>query len=793
MARPSHFAESPDGKPLVLPPRLMRRVQVARAALWLERASPRLAAAVAAGGLFVALALLGVWAVVPGLVRWLCLLAVCAFMFWTLWRLWRGVEWPSLRQGLALVEARSALPRGQLDLLNDRPAVADGAGPFSGHLWERGQADAALAARRARMPLPRLDVVSADRWGLGALVVLGLILGMLVAGKDARWRISDALSPYITSLAGVTVEIAVTPPPYTGRPVAFHTVAGDGRIALSMQAGSTMRLVARGTGKQLSLSPAEGDRLTFQDVADGQSVSTKVASGGIWRVRQGLRTVAVLDITLVPDRAPRVALTGEPALTATQALRLPYRIADDFGPTRWFFEVTRQDETRTFTPSAPPQQGEGVLYMDFTPDPWAGETVQLRLVAVDAAGNRGASETLNLRLPERRFNHPFAKRIIAIRKELLAQPSARALVGKKLTQAASEIGAYNGDFSVFTGLRSAFWRLRYDREDPRGWSVARVLWDVAVAVEEGDRGRQLQDLRRSLDELAARMGQASEAEMSQLSDQLLQTLAAYLSQMMTEAPPMSAADADMSGNMRTIDAGTLGDLLSDLRERMAAGDEAGARRALETLRALVENLRAPGGMGNNGPSAIDQAMSGLRNLETQQREVLGDTIGAGLSNALGGGKEALQGLGQTQSQLSRQAGILAGQLKAAGASAPGALEEAQAAMTAAADALSQGQVETALQAQSRAMDALADAQEALQAQAQAAAQSQGGRSGGMQGNSLDPLGRFSGGGLGPEFRLPDAGERRMVDAIRSELEEKAADPRRSAAERDYYLRLLRQF
>lgn len=793
MARPSHFAESPDGKPLVLPTRLMRRVQVARAALWLERASPRLAAAVAAGGLFVALALLGVWAVVPGLVRWLCLLAVCAFMFWTLWRLWRGVEWPSLRQGLALVEARSALPRGQLDLLNDRPAVADGAGPFSGHLWERGQADAALAARRARMPLPRLDVVSADRWGLGALVVLGLILGMLVAGKDARWRISDALSPYITSLAGVTVEIAVTPPPYTGRPVAFHTVAGDGRIALSVQAGSTMRLVARGTGKQLSLSPAEGDRLTFQDVADGQSVSTKVASGGIWRVRQGLRTVAVLDITLVPDRAPRVALTGEPALTATQALRLPYRIADDFGPTRWFFEVTRQDETRTFTPSAPPQQGEGVLYMDFTPDPWAGETVQLRLVAVDAAGNRGASETLNLRLPERRFNHPFAKRIIAIRKELLAQPSARALVGKKLTQAASEIGAYNGDFSVFTGLRSAFWRLRYDREDPRGWSVARVLWDVAVAVEEGDRGRQLQDLRRSLDELAARMGQASEAEMSQLSDQLLQTLAAYLSQMMTEAPPMSAADADMSGNMRTIDAGTLGDLLSDLRERMAAGDEAGARRALETLRALVENLRAPGGMGNNGPSAIDQAMSGLRNLETQQREVLGDTIGAGLSNALGGGKEALQGLGQTQSQLSRQAGILAGQLKAAGASAPGALEEAQAAMTAAADALSQGQVETALQAQSRAMDALADAQEALQAQAQAAAQSQGGRSGGMQGNSLDPLGRFSGGGLGPEFRLPDAGERRMVDAIRSELEEKAADPRRSAAERDYYLRLLRQF
>ena len=793
MARPSHFAESPDGKDITLPPWLVRRVQIARAALWLERASPRLAAAVAAGGLFVALALLGVWAVVPGLVRWLCLLAVSIFMFWTLWRLWREIEWPSLRQGLALVEARSALPRGLLDLLNDRPATVQEEDPLSGQLWERAQADASIAARRARLPLPRLDVVSADRWGLGALVVLGLILGTLVAGKDARWRISDALSPYITSLAGVTVEIAVTPPPYTGRPVAFHTVAGDGRIAFPAYAGSTMRLVARGTDRQLSLSPAEGDRLAFQQVADGQSVSTKVAAGGVWRVRQGLRTVAVLDITLVPDKAPRVALTGEPALTATQALRLPYRISDDFGPTRWFFEVTREEETRTFTPSAPPQQGEGVLYMDFTPDPWAGETVQLRLVAVDAAGNRGASEALNLRLPERRFNHPFAKRIIAIRKELLAQPSARALAGKKLTEAASEIGAYNGDFSVFTGLRSAFWRLRYDREDPRGWSVARVLWDVAVAVEGGDRGRQLQDLRRSLDELAARMGQASEAEMSQLSEQLLQTLAAYLSQMMSEAPPMSPNGADMSGNTRMVDAGTLGDLLSDLRERMAAGDEAGARRALETLRSLVENLQSAGGMGGSGPLAIDQAMSGLRDLETQQREVLGETIGAGLSNALGGGSEALQRLGQTQSQLSGQAGILSGQLKAAGASAPSALGEAQAAMTAAVDALSQGRVEAALQAQSRAMEALADAQEALQRQAQASGQAQGGMSRGSQGNSLDPLGRFSGGGLGPEFRLPDVSERRMVDAIRTELEEKAADPRRSAAERDYYLRLLRQF
>lgn len=790
MARPSQFAGNPDGKEASLPPGLVRRVTLARASLWLERAFPRLAGAVAAGALFVALALLGVWAVVPGLVRWLCLVGVSLFLLWTAVRLWRTNPWPSARQGLALIEARSALPRGQLALLHDHPAP--GGAPedgLSGQLWARAREEAARAALRARLPLPRIDVVSADRWGLGALVVLGLVLGTLVAGKDARWRIDDALSPWLTSLANVTVEVVVTPPAYTGRPAAVHTVAGDGHLAVSALTGSTMRLVARGLDGTLALVPPEGEALPFQAVADGLSVSATVKTGGIWRVRHGLRTVVTLDVAVAPDTAPRVALTGEPSVTATQALRLPYRIADDFGVTRWHLAVTRGDETRRFTPSAPPLQGDGVIYMDFTPDPWAGSTVQLRLVALDAAGNKGQSTALTLTLPERRFTHPFARRIIALRKELLEQPASRALVGKKLTEAATDIGAYDGDFSVFAGLRSAFWRLRYDREDPRGWSVARLLWDVAVAVEEGDQGRQLQDLRRSLDELAARMGQASEGELAEMSDRLTQALAAYLSEMISAAPPM-ASEAEMAG-ARVLDAAALGDLLSDLRERLAAGDEAGARRALETLRALVENLRSAGSMAGAQASALGEALSGLQNLEARQRETLGQTIGAGLSNALGGGNQALKDLGETQSRLSAEAGALGDRLRQAGLNAPPALGQARRAMAAAAEALGEGRVEAALQAQSRAMEALADAQESLRAQQQQAASGQS--PGGAMGTGLDPLGRFSGGGLGPEFRLPDGSERRMVDAIRSELEQKAADPRRSAEERAYYLRLLRQF
>ncbi|WP_281277569.1 DUF4175 family protein [Hankyongella ginsenosidimutans] len=73
-----------------------------------------------------------------------------------------------------------------------------------------------------------------------------------------------------------------------------------------------------------------------------------------------------------------------------------------------------------------PGTPQGLAHLDLTPDPWAGQTVRARLVGADQAGQTGVSTEISLRLPERMFQHPLARRIISARKLLLQSRSVRA-------------------------------------------------------------------------------------------------------------------------------------------------------------------------------------------------------------------------------------------------------------------------------------------------------------------------------------------------------------------------------
>jgi hypothetical protein len=110
-------------------------------------------------------------------------------------------------------------------------------------------------------------------------------------------------------------------------------------------------------------------------------------------------------------------------------------------------------------------------------------------------------------------------------------------------------------------------------------------------------------------------------------------------------------------------------------------------------------------------------------------------------------------------------------------------------MREAAQALAQGDRGAAQAAQARALAAL---DQAMQSLAEQAAEAQAAAMMGLP-QGVDPLGRFSGAGASRDFRVSTDSERRAVQAIRRILEERAADPNRSPAERDYLYRLLRRF
>lgn len=777
MARPHTFAAA---ERLTLPPPLDRRAAVARAVVWLEASWGLLRLGLLATVLFAALGLLGVWQALPGLVRWAALVGLAGFWLRIGWRLVRTVGWPSQSRALALLEARARLARGQLRLLMDRPA--DPETPYSAWLWHHARTDALAAARRTRLPWPRLDCLTGDRFGLGPLAVLLLALGWLVAADQRAMRLDASFSPYWSSLAGIAIDITVTPPAYTGRGPTVHRLAGGTRTELALPAGSRLTLTVNGLdarpgtvrligpdGEAEAVLTARGDSLTAMVLPDRD---------GSYRIKSGWRTIAALGVRRTPDTAPRVALLEPPVITATGALRLRYRIADDFGATALAVDVGRDRETRRLpVPSTPGGNGDGTLFLDLTPDPWAGLNVQLRLVARDAAGNSGRSAAHNLALPERQFSRPFAQHIIAVRRDLLRRPATRAVAAGRLAFLSSERGQFADDFTVYAGLRAARWRLIYDKDDPRGWSVARLLWDVAVDVEDGGQARSLDDLRRQLDDIAGRLEGASDSEMAAMMDALTGALARHLGQLAAGSPTPDAAGA--SGG-QVIDASALGDMLADLRERLAAGDTAGARQSLASLRGLIEALRAGGG-GTTSGAALRRAAEDARALESRQQTLFGDTVTGGLE-----GPSALRRLAARQRALGEAVAALEARSRQTGSRAAESLARARARMSDAATALGDGRAPSAMTAQAQALRALGQATADLETEAR---QGRGSAAAGM----TDPLGRMSGGTLGSEFRLPDARERRLVDSIRKTLEDKVADPRVPEAERAYYMRLLKQF
>ena len=236
---------------------------------------------------------------------------------------------------------------------------------------------------------------------------------------------------------------------------------------------------------------------------------------------------------------------------------------------------------------------------------------------------------------------------------------------------------------------------------------------------------------------------------------------------------------------------------------------------------MIENLQF-GDAGNSEASArqaaLQQAINRLGQIASQQAglaEQTAETPSGSAPSAVSDAQAALaRELAETMAELDGSGGQQPGAAPAGsggaasgdgGGQAPGsqpggsgaALNSALQAMQQAAARLAEGNRTAGMTSQQQALRALAEAREELQARQRAQAGGQAGP-GGMRGaggmpGALDPLGRPSGTNAGQEFRLPTQDQRRKLQELRQTLENRAADPARSAAERDYYQRLLKRF
>ncbi|SOD94799.1 TIGR02302 family protein [Caenispirillum bisanense] len=833
-------------------PPLAGRLLLARWSLLTERLWERLWPAATLVLLFLGLAFLDVLPRLPG---WLHLgllaalglgaagaLAVALFRF----------PWPTPDEARTLLETRGApgdtrLPYHRpLTALMDQPArPADDA--FAAGLWQAHRERMLAAARRLSVPAPAPHMATRDPLGVRAVGVLTVVVGLAVGWGDLGQRLARAVTPTLPQGATLplTADVWITPPAYTGRPPVTLTAGRESATAAggvaAPQALGPVRvpegsaLVALVHGAAAPVLTAGGAPVPLEQIGDGSHrLETTLDTGSRLVIEDDGRTVADWPVAVTADMPPTVRFTGAPDEASRWRLRLPYAAGDDYGIQQFVLQVARPDRPDTPTlevaldPPAPSPadnelvEREGAAAVDLTPHPWAGLPVTVRLKATDGAGQTALSDLIDTVLPERRFQHPVAAAIAAVRKEVARDPSTAPGASAVLDRLHQEVDAYDGDPVVYLGLRIAANRLYHEKGaavDP----VLGLLWELAVRLEDGGLTMASRDLEAAEEALREALeNDASDAEVERLLNELQQALDRFsemLAQMMQQMPQMPMM-GQLPQDMQMIDPSQMREMLERMREMNELGSREAAKAMLDELSRMMEAMRNMQPMSPDQMQQMQQAQEMMRELqklareqeqmleqsfaESQQQQRQGGQPNPGQQGQQGqqgqSGSQGQGGSGQSMAQaqedlrmrlgdLMRRLGEMAGQV-------PDNLGQAEMAMRGAAEALQGDRFGSAADAQGQALEAMRQGMgQAMQQMMQAM---------GMPGMmpmpmptmgaapGRDPLGRR--GGVDPgTTKVPTEPEEKRARELLEELRRRAGDRDRPAPELDYLHRLLRQF
>lgn len=476
---------------------------VARAALGWEALWPALLPVLGASGAGAVLALLDLPALLPGWLHLVLLLAWALAVGYAAWRGFRRFPWPDAAAADRRLEADSGLAHRPLQVLADRPTGSD---PMALALWAVHQRHAAGALARLRLRPPEPGMARRDPRALRAALALALVAALVVAGEDAAHRLWRGLTPHLAGGApapALKLEAWATPPAYTGAAPIFLPATGG---AVRLPAGSTVQLALSGGAGGVPELARGAQAAPFQALGAGSfAAEAQVAEDGPLAVRRDGRAIVAWALSVQPDAPPTAEFTEPPARAQRgTALRLPWQAGDDWGlaQVQAQLRLAARPAAPPLTldlplPAGRPRQAHGAANPDLSAHPWAGLEVVAQLVARDGAGQQGVSGTARLVLPERSFNHPVARRLIAVRKGLSLDPAAREAARQELDATSAAPEAFEHDSGTYLALRSARHRLEHDRRAEAVDEVQALLWETAVALEEGRDGRTQRALQQA--------------------------------------------------------------------------------------------------------------------------------------------------------------------------------------------------------------------------------------------------------------------------------------------------------
>jgi len=833
---------------------LKRALARARGSLLWERLWPALAALATVVGLFLAFSWAGLWLVLPPLARaiglFIFLIAIVASALPLL-----ILRLPSIYDGLRRLDRSTGETHRPATTVADRIA-GNSQDPVSQALWRAHVERALLSARKfkAGWPTPRLSL--RDPMAFRALVVILVVASFFAAGGERLKRVAAAFDWHgVVAPANFRIDAWVTPPVYTGRPPVMLLGLRPGESAqaapsVAVPVGS--QLVIRATGKVrfdvvrhggVEDAPAEA-RAPLPAGTEERRLLIK--GNGSAAIHGVLGSDLVWNFTAIPDRAPNIELIRDPERQARGALRLDYKMDDDYGvvEAKATFSLKDQQETdksrhslfaapdyALALPQARTRAGTAQTTHDLTEHPWAGAEVVMTLTARDEAGNEGRSQTHELTLPQRIFVKPLARSLIEQRRNLALDAETKPLVLTALDALTIAPERFTQESAVYLGLRSIYYDLANAKSDDALREVVARLWDMAVQLEDGNVSQAEQALRQAQEALRQALERgASDEEIKKLMDQLRAAMDKFLQALaeeMRKNPQQLSRPLDR--NTRTLSQQDLKSMLDRLENLARSGNKDAARRLLEELQSMLENLQMarPGASGgDDGDDDMMSALDELGDMIRKQQQLRDKTFRQGQDmrrdrqrGQSGQGDRQMGDLRQDQQGLRDRLNKLLDQLRQRGlgqqgqpgpqgqpgqqgeGNEMGQLGDAGEAMGQAEGQLGEGDADSAVDSQGRALDAMRKGAQGLAQSMQQQGMGPGpnGRPGRGQARAqqdTDPLGRpMRGRDYGDDLTVKVPGE---IDAQRArrileELRKRFGESSRPQLELDYIERLLKDF
>ena len=763
---------------------LGRRIALARATVGLERLLPALWPAFAFAGIYIAAALFGLFHYIPWEAQSLLLAAAVTAIALALVHGLAHFAWPGRFDGARRLERDSGLIHRPISERDDVPS--DARDPFTAALWDAHRARMnKLGALRIAAPMA--DLRTRDPRGLRWYLLIVLACGLVVAHGDLGARLLRAFD----SGNVATIDAWIEPPAYTGLPLTPVT-AGDTSIAVP--AGSVLNLRVHGAAHAPGLSAGLNPVRPFQGGDGDYASTTPIRHDGPVTVRASGHVIANWRIHAIPDAPPQIAFVGLPKRTERDAVNFHFKGSDDYGVTG--VAVILVPHGRPGAPAITvPLDGGGkdfdqTTYVDLTPNPYAGLSVDARLQARDGAGNKTLSTPITFTLPARIFTDPLARALIEQRQNLAAaadRPQRLAVAAMLDALAIAPEKFYDGKRTTYLALRSAMFGIRSARAPSDIDHVEDLLWQTAVALEQGGLLNAAEELRRLQALLAQALANgAPQDQIDALMQRYNQAMQKYLEMMAANPPPPGMTPPPDNPDAVQLGQQDLQKMMEMIQKLTAAGQREQAAQMLALLQNMLENLRmSPGGQGNGQGSAQSKALNDAMNKMGQtmgkQRSLLDKTFRQqqGKGDPKDGGA---QGLANQQQQLQKQM-----EDAAKGAGDPQLsqkMKDAAQAMQQSQDALKKGDLDNARNAQQKALQSLSQAAQQLADQAK--------KEGGQAGTNGDPLGRAQA-DQGRSVKIPDADTLAKARAILEELRKRAGEMRRPQEERDYIDRLLKSF